>query len=245
MLTWANSILRVDLSDMHVTVQETAPYVPAYLGARGIAARIAWDEYPTPIDPFDPANPLMVFTGALTGSRAPYSGRTNVCAFSPQAYPHPWFTRSSIGGRFGGELKRAGYDGIVITGAASSPVHLRICDDQVSILPADDLWGQDALDTLDALRTTEGKGAHSLVIGPAGERLSRIATIQTDTSSACGQGGFGAVMGSKNLKAITVAGTERVSLAAPDTITALARALAKQAKPPSWFGDQGVRHTLT
>ena len=136
MQAWANRILRVDLGQMRVTAQETAPYVPAYLGGRGIAARIAWDEYPAPVDPFDPANPLMVFTGALTGSRAPYAGRTNVCAFSPQAYPHPWFTRSSIGGRFGGELKRAGYDGIVITGAAESPVRVRVRDDQVSILPA-------------------------------------------------------------------------------------------------------------
>jgi aldehyde:ferredoxin oxidoreductase len=115
---WANRILRIDLSDMRIWAQETAPYVPTYLGARGIATRIAWYEYPQPIDPFDAANPLMVMTGPLTGSRSPYSGRTHVCAFSPQASPYPWFTRSSIGGRFGGELKRAGYDSIVVTGPA-------------------------------------------------------------------------------------------------------------------------------
>ena len=243
---WANRILRIDLGDMRVWVQETGPYVPAYLGARGIAARIVWDEYPEPVGAFDPANPLVVFTGALTGSRAPYSGRTNVCAFSPQGYPYPWFTRSSIGGRFGGELKRAGYDGIVVTGAAEEPVRVRIRDDEVSILPVDapsrgpsgpGLWGQDALDTLEILEAIEGKGTYSLVIGPAGERLSRIATIQTDSSSACGQGGFGAVMGSKNLKAISVSGTGTVSTAAPETIRALARALARQARPPSWFGE--------
>jgi aldehyde:ferredoxin oxidoreductase len=81
----------------------------------------------------------MVFTGALTGSRSPYAGRTNVCASSPQASPFPWFTRSSIGGRFGGELKRAGYDGVVVTGASDVPVRLRIRDDEVSILIAADL----------------------------------------------------------------------------------------------------------
>ena len=143
MYVWANRILRVDLSNMSIEVQEAAPYVPGFLGARGIAAKICWDEYSEPADPFSPDNPLMVMTGALTGSYAPYSGRTNVCAFSPQAYPHHWFTRSSIGGRFGGELKRAGYDGIIVTGISDIPVRVRIRDDEVSILPADDLWGLD------------------------------------------------------------------------------------------------------
>ena len=136
---WANRISRIDLSNMTIGAQEAAPYVPDYLGARGIAARIAWDEYPEPVGEFEPANPLMIFPGALTGSRSPYSGRTNVCAFSPQGYPYPWFTRSSIGGRFGGELKRAGYDGIVVTGASETPVQVRIRDDEVSVLPADDV----------------------------------------------------------------------------------------------------------
>jgi len=98
MNAWANRILRIDLTSMTIRAQESAPYVPDSLGARGIAAKIAWDEYPEPVEPFDPANPLMIFPGALTGSRSPYSGRTSVCAFSPQGYPHPWFTRSNIGG---------------------------------------------------------------------------------------------------------------------------------------------------
>jgi aldehyde:ferredoxin oxidoreductase len=225
---WANRLLRVDLSEMRVWAQEAAPYVPAYLGARGIAAGICWDEYPKPVDPFSPANPLMVITGALTGSRAPYAGRTTVHAFSPQASPYPWFTRSSIGGRFGGELKRAGYDGIVVTGASETPVQVRIRDDEVSILPADGLWGLDIVDTLETLESAEGKGVRSLIIGPTGERLSRIAVIQTGSSSSAGQGGFGAVMGSKRLKAITVRGTGRVSLAAPETMTSLTRELARR-----------------
>ena len=240
---WTNRILRVDLTHNQIEVQETAPYVPQYLGARGIAARICWDEVPEPVEPFDPANPLMIFPGALTGSRSPYSGRTSVCTFSPQGYPYPWFTRSSIGGHFGGELKRAGYDGIVVTGAAETPVRLHILDDEVSILPAGDLWGLDTMEALEALALAEGKGAYSLVIGPAGERLSRIATIQTASSSACGQGGFGGVMGSKRLKAISVAGSGRVSLAAPDTITSIARALVRasvedgQTGPLDFYGN--------
>ena len=153
---WTNRILRIDLSAMRVWAHESAPYVPQFLGARGIACKIAWDEYPEPVEPFDPRNPLMVFPGALTGARAPYSGRTNVCTFGPQGFPYPWFTRSNIGGHFGGELKRAGYDGIVVTGASEEPVRVRIRDDEVSILPAHDLWGQDALDTLELLEGMDG-----------------------------------------------------------------------------------------
>ena len=243
MQAWANRILRVDLSNMRIGVQETTSYVPDFLGARGIAAGICWDEYPEPVGAFDPANPLMIFPGALAGSRSPYSGRTSVCAFSPQGYPHPWFTRSNVGGYFGGELKRAGYDGIVVTGAAESPVRLRIRDSEVSILSADDLWGQDTMETLEALTSAEGKGARSLVIGPAGEQLSRIATIHTASSSACGQGGFGAVLGSKSLKAISVAGSGRVSLARPETITSIARTLVRMfvqdgmTGPLNFYGD--------
>jgi aldehyde:ferredoxin oxidoreductase len=248
---WANRILRIDLGTMGIEVQEAESFVPKYLGARGIAARICWQEYAEPPEPFGPSNPLMIFPGALTGSRAPYSGRSSVCSFSPQAYPHSWFTRSNVGGFFGGELKRAGYDGLVVTGAAETPVRVCIRDDEVGILPADELWGLDAMDTLQALEAADGKGARSLVIGPAGERLSRIATIQTASSSACGQGGMGAVMGSKKLKAVSAIGSGSVSLFAPETILSIARTLARmfaedgQAGPFNFYGDiKGLNRQL-
>ena len=227
---WANRILHVDLGDKSAWAEPSEEFLPEYLGSRGIAARLCWRDYPEPVPAFDPANPLMVVPGALTGSRAPYSGRTTIHAFSPQAWPHEWFTRSSIGGHFGGELKRAGYDALVVTGAAETPVRLQIVDDQVSVLPADDLWGLDIFDALEALDAAEGRGACHLTIGPAGENLSRIATIQTASSSAAGQGGFGAVMGSKKLKAISVRGSGKVELADPVTMTALSRAMATQLK---------------
>ncbi len=227
---WTNTILRIDLSNQTASTQETAPYVPDYLGGRGLAARIAWEEYPQPVDPFDPANPLMIFAGALTGTRSPYSGRTNVSAFSPQGWPYHWFTRANIGGHFGGELRRAGYDGVIITGAAKSPVRLLIRDDEVSILPADDLWGLDTMDALEALETRDGKGAKSLVIGPAGERLGAIATIQTASSSATGNGGFGAVMGSKKLKAISAIGAGQVAVADPERLNELVQLVGEEAR---------------
>lgn len=243
MHAWANRILRIDLGNMTIEVQPAQPYVPEFLGARGIAARICWRECAQPVEPFAAANPLMIFPGALAGSRSPYSGRSSVCTFSPQGYPHPWFTRSNVGGFFGGELKRAGYDGLVVSGAAETPVRIQIRDDEVSILPADALWGLDTMDTLQALESAAGRAARSLAIGPAGERLSRIATIQTASSSACGQGGFGAVMGSKKLKAISVSGSGKVSLFAKETIGSIAKRLAQmlaedgKSGPLNFYGD--------
>jgi aldehyde:ferredoxin oxidoreductase len=228
---WTDRLLRVDLSEGRIWAQETAPYVPDCIGARGVAARILWDEYPEPVDPFDPRNPFMVMPGALTGTIAPYSGRTNVCAFSPQSSPYGWFTRASIGSDWGARLKRAGYDGVIVTGASETPVHVLIHDDEVSILPADGLWGLDTFEVQEVLQGSYGKGARTLTTGPAGERLSRIATVQTATSSAAGQGGFGAVMGSKKLKAITVIGSGRVPVADRERLRDLFRAVGDHVRP--------------
>ncbi|MBN1581555.1 MAG: hypothetical protein JXA89_12700 [Anaerolineae bacterium] len=239
MFGWTNRILRIDLTQGHIWAQETAPYVPAFLGARGLAAKLLWDEYPEPVEPFDPRNPFMVFPGILTGTISPYSGRTNICAFSPQCYPYNWFTRSSIGADWGARLKRAGYDGLVVTGASEQPVQILIHDDEISILPADELWGQDTIETQESLQSLYGKTARTLAIGLAGERLSRIATVQTATSSVAGQGGFGAVMGSKKLKAITVLATGRVSVADPDRLHWLYKAVGDEVR-----GRRGRRQHL-
>lgn len=227
---WRNRVLRIDLSAGRIWAQETAPYVPDFVGARGLAARILWEEYPEPVGAFDPRNPLMVMPGALTGTRSPYSGRTNVCAFSPQCSPYTWFSHASIGSDWGAQLKQAGYDGIVVTGASETPVQILIRDDEVSILPADDLWGLDTLETQERTKAAFGKHVKTLTIGPAGERLSRIATIQTASTSVAGQGGFGAVMGSKLLKAISVIGSERVPVADPERLQALYRAVGDEVR---------------
>ena len=230
MYGWRNRLLRVDLSEGRIWAQEAAPYLPTYLGARGLAAKILWDEYPRPVDALDPRNPFMVMPGALTGTRSPYSGRTNVCAFSPQCYPYTWFTRASIGAEWGAELKKAGYDGLVVTGASESPVQILIRDDEVGILPADELWGLDCIEAQEAAQAAHGTHIKTLAIGPAGERLSRIATIQTATTSVAGQGGFGAVMGSKKLKAISVMGSERVPVADPERVQWLYRAVGEEVR---------------
>jgi aldehyde:ferredoxin oxidoreductase len=210
---WANRILHVDLSDQRVWVEPLDGYAPDYIGGRGIAAKIAWDMCPEPVDPLASENPLIIVTGALTGTRSPYSGRTEICSFSPHAYPYNWFTRANIGHQWGAELKHAGYDGLVITGASDVPVQIIVRDDEVRLTSANHLWGQDAYDVQDSIRQESGKEIKSLVIGPAGENLSRIATIHTATSSTAGQSGFGAVMGAKKLKAISVLGSGQVALA--------------------------------
>jgi aldehyde:ferredoxin oxidoreductase len=228
MCGWCNRLLRVDLSAGRIWAEETAPRVPAYLGARGLAAKILWDEYPDPVDPFDARNPLMLMPGALTGTRSPYSGRMNICTFSPQSYPYTWFTRASIGLDWGAELKHAGYDGVVITGASDRPVQLVIEDDRVRLLGAEELWGLDAHETQEATKSAFGRGTKTLTIGPAGERLSRIATVHTGSTSVAGQGGFGAVMGAKKLKAISVCGTGHVAVADPERLQELYRAVADE-----------------
>ncbi|MEA3407411.1 MAG: aldehyde ferredoxin oxidoreductase N-terminal domain-containing protein [Chloroflexota bacterium] len=234
---WANRILRIDLSNGSVEVEPVEPYIPDYLGGRGLAARIAWEEYPEPVDALAPENSLMVMTGALTGTASPYSGRAAVCGFSPQAYPYGWFTRANIGAQWGAELKRAGYDGIIVTGASETPVQIVIRDDEVRIAPADHLWGLDTYETVEALEDEVDSHVKPLVIGPAGERLSRIATIHAATSSAAGQSGFGAVMGSKKLKAISVVGSGRASVAHPEKFHDFVGALRRELRSNVWLGD--------
>jgi len=218
---WQNRLLRVDLSSGRIWAEPTEPYIPDYIGARGIAAKILWDEYPEPVDPFDGRCPLMIIPGALTGARSPYSGRTAICTFGPQGHPYTWFTRANIGANWGHELKVAGYDGVVITGASDTPVRILIRDDEVSLLPAHELWGMDALQVQEAITAADGRGVRTLTIGPAGEALSRIATIHTGSTSVAGQGGFGAVMGSKKLKAVSVIGSGQVAIAHPERLHAL------------------------
>ncbi|MCJ7550365.1 MAG: hypothetical protein MUQ30_11865, partial [Anaerolineae bacterium] len=236
---YRNRLLRIDLSDGRIWAQETTGYLPDFLGARGLAAKIVWDEYPEPVAAFDPRNPLMMVPGAMTGARSPYSGRTNICTFGPQGHPYEWFTRASIGDKWGHELKHAGYDGIVITGASETPVRILIRDDEVSIIPADDLWGTDALQVQGVIAAADGARVRTLTIGVAGENLSRIATIHTGNTSVAGQGGFGAVMGSKKLKAVTVIGTQDVPVADPERLRKLFKDVAAAVR-----GLRGMKERL-
>jgi len=222
---WVGKILRIDLTEEQVSTSDTMEFAEKYLGGRGIAARMAWEEIKPGIDVFDAENRLIVMTGPLTGTLAPSSGRTAFCGVAPQAYPKPWYTRSNMGGWFGSELKYAGYDGIVIKGKAQEPVYLWVRDGEVEFLEAREVWGRDTFSTQRYLMERHGREVRIACIGPAGENLVRLAVIQSETENAAGQGGFGAVMGSKNLKAIVVKGTGVVRIAEPQDFLELCLAI--------------------
>lgn len=217
---WAGTVLSVDLTDRKITKIPTSDFEPEkYIGGQGLNSKIFWELGCPDVDALHPDSPLLLSVGPLTGTSGPFT-RATMGAIAPQCYPKELFTYSGFGGKFPSEIKYAGYDGIVVVGKADSPVYLAIHDGDVAIKPADDLWGLDSYETQTVL-TGRHPRASVLTIGPAGENLSRIAIIITETSGAAGQGGYGAVMGSKNLKAIVTRGTGTVKIAKPDDFAAL------------------------
>jgi len=176
-----------------------------FLGGKIMAARILFDHIRGPVDPYSGENLLVFTTGPLTGSGAPSSARWNVSTVSPLT---GYVTSSNCGGSFGFHLKRAGYDGLVVAGAADRPVWLDVTDEKVEFRDAGELWGKTTSETQELLGRQGGKA----VIGPAGENRVRYASIFSQERAA-GRGGTGAVMGSKNLKAVTVSGGQQIRFA--------------------------------
>ena len=215
MYGWTGKILRVDLSTGSVTLEDSSKYVPDYIGGIGIATKLAWDELKPGAEPYDPENPLMFMSGPLTGTLAPTSGKGIVCGVSPRPYPTPQFICGAMGGNWATELKYAGFDGVVIKGNSSKPVHLWIHDGEAEIKDAENLWGLDSFSTQEQLKTEHGQKAQILCIGPAGENLVRFATIQHRICNTAANCGLGATMGTKKLKAIAIRGTGGVKVARP------------------------------
>jgi aldehyde:ferredoxin oxidoreductase len=156
-----------------------------------------------------------------------------VCSLSPQAYPYEWFTHSSIGNHWGPTLKYAGYDAIVVQGISERPVYLWVDNDRAELRDARELWGRGTIATQEELIRAHGPDIRTLAIGQAGENLSRIAVIASGTGSAAGQGGFGAVMGAKRLKAIAVRGTRGIRLADPEAFCECTLSIAREMHAPS------------
>jgi aldehyde:ferredoxin oxidoreductase len=209
---YLNKILRVDLSSGEMSTEginwDTAA---AFIGGRGYAAKVLYDELPVGIDPLGPQNKLFIMTGPLTGTAAPTSGRFSVSTKSPATGT---IFDANSGGFFGPELKRAGFDGIIIEGASESPVYLSIIDGKARLNDASSLWGLDVFETEDLLKKLVGDPmARVECIGPAGEKLVKIAAIMNEKHRAAARGGVGAVMGSKKLKAIVVRGRGEIPLA--------------------------------
>jgi aldehyde:ferredoxin oxidoreductase len=157
----------------------------------------------------------MFMTGPFSGTLAPTSGKGTVCSVSPRTLPEPWFTYSGMGGNWTPELKYAGFDGVVLKGIADQPSYLYVHDGEAEVRPADDLWGADVFAVQESLKERHGQAAQIICIGPAGENLVVSATIHHRQKNCAGMAGFGAVMGSKRLKAIVIRGTGSVPIADP------------------------------
>lgn len=201
---------------VNLTTQSIGSYVipPAwereFLGGGSLAARILFDFLTPDLDPVSPEAPLLFLNGPLSGTSGPAVGRFVVCGKSP--YTNIW-GESNCGGFWGPELRKAGFDGLWITGRSPEPVYLWICDDKVEIRSAKSMVGLDTYQTQTAVKedlADDGVGASIAVIGPAGEMGIPFALILTDHGRVAGRTGMGALMGSKNLKAIAVRGHGKV-----------------------------------
>ncbi len=204
---YMGKILRVNLCDGNISVEPLPlELVKGFIGGRGAAAKILYDELKPGINPFSPENKLIFTNGPLAGTVAQSCGRWMVTTKSPLT---GGMFRSTAGGDFGAELKSAGFDILIVEGKAEKPVYLWIKDDAVVLKAADELWGLLNHETAAAIRRQLTDQKIKVVsIGPAGEKKVRFAAI-ADNRKTASRGGVGAVMGAKNLKAIAVRGSGR------------------------------------
>lgn len=217
MFGWMGFIADVDLSRNSIAWRELdEDAAKRFVGGRGYGVKIIYDELGKGVDPLGEGNVLVFVTGPLTGSMAPTSGRYSVVTKSPLTGT---IFDANSGGFFGPSMKACGLDVLILRGRASSPVYLHLTDRMANILGADDLWGKDTHETRDLLVGRHGAGARVACIGPAGENLVKMAAIMNDDDRAAARGGVGAVMGSKNLKAIVANGKARTSVADPDSFS--------------------------
>ncbi len=206
----AGRVLAVDLSAGTIRTEEIgAQTFRLFLGGWGLAAKLAWDLIPKGADPLGPENVVTMAPGLLTGTGIPTASKT---AFSFRSPLTRALCRSMAGAWVGVALRRAGFDALLIRGRSAEPVVLVVENEKARLEPAHDLWGLDTKAARKALLQRYGEGVRTAVIGPAGERLSWLATIECDGRQA-GRGGGGAVLGSKNLKALVVKGTGEVPMA--------------------------------
>jgi aldehyde:ferredoxin oxidoreductase len=221
---YAGRFLRIDLDNQEIREEQIAEEdLRRWLLGSGLASRLFYEEMDPAVEPLDPASPLMVFNGLLTGSYAPAASRTSWCGRSPLT---GIWGESNFGGHWGAQLRFAGFDGLVVIGRASSPVYAWIHEGQAEIRDAGHVWRSGTFETHHRLREETDRRAHVACIGPAGENLVRVAGVMTGGQGhnrAAGRGGMGALMGSKNLKAIAVWGQEKPSYPDPDRFRATVR----------------------
>ncbi len=230
---YAGRILHIDLSTGKTSVEPlNEDYAKKYIGGIGLGIRLWLDHSQAHVDPFSPDNPLVLTTGPISGTMWPTGGNGHAfVSKSPQSYG---VGEAKAHGSFGTELKRAGYDGVIIKGKAERPVYVWIDDDSVQLLDASSLMGKSPGETEEAIREELGDYYIRVAsIGLAGEKLARIACIINDKTRACGRTGLGAVMGSKNLKAIAVRGTHDITVAGLDDFMEYVKEFHERMKGPA------------
>jgi aldehyde:ferredoxin oxidoreductase len=211
---YGGRILHVDVTGGQSRVEPVSEdLAKRLLGGNGLAARLLLDQVPAGVDPYDPANAVVFAVGPVTDTTVPGNSRACVASKSPLT---GLFFDSTFGGRFPATMKRTGFDAIVISGRAAEPVYLKITEAGAELRPARSLWGQTVRDTVHAVQSVEGGDSDVMAIGPAGEHLVRFAAMGTywkNREGFAGRGGIAAVLGSKRVKAVTVAGTRKTELA--------------------------------
>jgi len=233
MFGYAGRILLINLSTGKTTVEPlNEEYAKKYIGGIGLGMRLYLDHSKAGVDPFSPDNPLILTTGPISGTMWPTGGNGHTfVSKSPQTFG---VGESKAHGSFGTEMKRAGYDAIIIKGKAEKPVYLWVDDDSIQLVDASALMGKSPGETEDAIREELGDYyIRVAAIGIAGEKLSRIACIINDKTRAAGRTGLGAVMGSKNLKAIAMRGTRDVTVAKTDEFMEYVKEFHERMKGPA------------
>jgi aldehyde:ferredoxin oxidoreductase len=214
----AGSILRVDLTDGKIETEPTARYVRDYVGGFAIGTKILWDGVPPDVPGLDPRNMIIFSTGPLTGTLL---GNKSVLVTKSPLFTNYTLANAGMGGHFPSEMKFAGYDHIAVTGKSEEPVYLCINNDEVEIRDARHLWGKDVYETQSQIKDELGDTDVQIsCIGPAGENMFAYSLVLHDIENTASRGGYGAVMGSKNLKAVAVRGTKGLRIADPEAFMA-------------------------
>jgi aldehyde:ferredoxin oxidoreductase len=205
---WTGQILRVNLTTKTFKVETfTEEFAHKWIGGRGFAAKILFDELKPGIDPLGPDNKFIVAVGPIAGIPAPNTGKAVVAAKSPIT---GGYGDGNLGTRITEHLRKCGYDALIVEGRAERPTMLYLEDDRVEFLPADEVWGKGTYETNDWIYAKYGKGVGVLNIGQGGENMVRYAVVRSLEGRAGGRPGMGAVMGSKRLKAIVAKGTKPI-----------------------------------
>lgn len=213
---YADQVLRIDLTKSNIT-KDPLPQelVDKFIGGRGFVAKTLYDELPEDIHPLSPENIFVMASGPLSGHLLPSSGKTHFGCKSPAT---GGYGDSNMGGHFGPALKYAGYDMVILTGKAPQPSLLIIDDDKIEIRDAGNIWGLGSLTAEKRLKDELGEDFQIMTIGPAGENLVLFSCITHDFGRQAGRVGIGAVLGSKNIKAVAVRGTGSLTVPSPEKL---------------------------